>query len=119
MNHEESKKILQLLLRAFPDVNGWLRSNSPEPVATLRSWQRCLAQVPFAAAKSVVEDMELGRVPTLEPYHRARTAIYIVELARERLRHQQQDVELLQRRLAFKQRKQQRQRLSALPTGSG
>ena len=109
MNHEESKEILQLLLRYFPDINGWLRANSPEPMATLRSWQRCLAQVPFAAAKSVLDDMEKGRVQPLEPNHRARTAIHIVELAREREQQRRQDVELIQRRQEFQRLRRQRQ----------
>ena len=119
MNDEESKELIRHIIDCDPDVNRWLMTNSPRPLNTLKIWQRCLSQVPFAVAKSVVDAIYNGRLPPLEPYHRARTAIYIVELARERLRHQQQDVELLQRRLAFKQRKQQRQRLPAFPAGSG
>ena len=50
MNDDESAELLQYLLRCFPDINDWLRHTSPEPMATLRSWQACLSQVPFDAA---------------------------------------------------------------------
>lgn len=115
MTNEESKTLLQFLLRIFPDINYWLRLNSPEPLETLRSWQRVLAQVPYRDAKAVVDGMELGKVPLLEPYHRARTAIYIVELARERAQHRKQAADLIERREEFKRMRRMNSIAVALP----
>ena len=108
MNDDESAELLQYLLRCFPDINDWLRHTSPEPMATLRPWQACLSQVPFDAAEAVVKEIRDGIIPTLEPYHRYRWAIYIVDHARKKVSAAKAEQEARQRRALYHTRRLRR-----------
>jgi len=111
MNKAEAKMVLQKFFSCFPDVDNWMRYASAEPMHTCESWRRCLMQVPFRQAMEVVEALAMGQEKTLEPYHRYRYAIYIVDLTRERCQKMEKNREQQVRAAAFRLAQQQKKEL--------
>ena len=83
MNREESKLVISELTTMFPNINYWVRTNSPDPIGTLESWRRVVSRVSYIDAWSVLDAMACGDLPALEQYELGRIAIYIKDQAEE------------------------------------
>ena len=114
MESPELDIILRDLFDAFPNINSWVRFNSPDPTRTLRSWKRALRDVSFVDAWAVLDMMICGDLETLNQYELGRTAVH---LRRHAMEIKFTRYEVLRRLEEQEQREQEHETGEPLPAG--
>lgn len=77
MTNTEFKQFIAAYFITFPSTKEWLSKNSPDPAATLASWERTLSTTQIADALTVIGKLESGELEPIAAYDRDKTALIV------------------------------------------
>lgn len=70
MNEIEAKQVLVESLNAFPGVAAWIKANSPDPSATIRTWAKAIESLERHEVESVIDRWSTGKLKAPEGYEK-------------------------------------------------